>query len=103
MAATSLIGLDIGSVSIRAVEASRGKDGPALTNFGEVPLPEGAVQAGVIQDEKVVTAALRHLWSTYKFRGREVVLGISNPQTVVREMSVANLPAREMRKSLPFQ
>ena len=57
MAATNLIGLDIGSMSIRAVETARGKEGPVLANFGEVPLPEGAVQAGVIHDEKVVVAA----------------------------------------------
>jgi type IV pilus assembly protein PilM len=103
MAASNLIGLDIGSMSIRAVETSRGKDGPVIANFGEVPLPEGAVQAGVIHDEKAVTAALRQLWGGAKFRGREVVLGVTNPQTVVRELSVANLPIRELRKSLPFQ
>ena len=28
---------------------------------------------------------------------------MTNPQLVVREMSVANLPAKEMRQSLPFQ
>jgi type IV pilus assembly protein PilM len=103
MAATNLIGLDIGSMSIRAVETSRGKDGPVITNFGEVLLPEGTVHIGVIQNEKTVTAALKQLWATAKFRGRSVVLGVTNPQIVVREMSVANLPAKEMRKSLPFQ
>jgi type IV pilus assembly protein PilM len=103
MAATNPIGLDIGSMSIRAVETSRGKEGPVITNVGEVLLPEGAVHAGVIQDAKVVTAALRQLWATAKFRGRDVVLGVTNPQIVVREMSVANLPDKELRKSLPFQ
>jgi len=103
MAATNLIGLDIGSVSIRAVETVRGKDGPVVANYGEVPLPEGAVQAGVINDEKLVTAALRQLWAGARFRSREVVLGVTHPQTVVREMSVANLPERELRRSLPFQ
>jgi len=103
MAATNLIGLDIGSVSIRAVETVRGKDGPVVANYGEVPLPEGVVQAGVINDEKLVTAALRQLWAGARFRSREVVLGVTHPQTVVREMSVANLPERELRRSLPFQ
>src|SRR5439155_3734095 len=103
MAATSPIGLDIGTMSVRAVETTRGKDGPVIQNFAEVALPEGAVQAGVIQDGRVVSAALRQLWATAKFRSREVVLGVTNAQTVVREMSVANVPDRAMRKSLPFQ
>jgi type IV pilus assembly protein PilM len=103
MAARAPIGLDIGSMSIRAVETSRGKNGPAITNLGHAPLPRGAVQGGVVQDDKAVTAALKQLWATTKFRSREVVLGVANPQIVVREMSVSNLPDREMRRSLPFQ
>jgi type IV pilus assembly protein PilM len=103
MAAVTLIGLDIGSMSIRAVETSRGKDGPVVTNSGHLPLPDGAVRGGVIHDDKTVTQALKQLWATTKFRGRKVVLGVTNPQIVVRQMSVSNLPAREMRKSLPFQ
>ncbi len=99
----SPIGLDIGSVSIRAMETGRGRDGPTVTNFGQVPVPYGAVQAGVIQDDKAITHALRQLWTMSKFRGRDVVLGITNPQVVVREMTVAKLPGKELRKSLPFQ
>jgi type IV pilus assembly protein PilM len=103
MAAGNLIGLDVGSVSVRAVETSRGKDGPVVANAGQAPLPAGAVQAGVIHDGKAVTAAVKDLWGTAKFRGRDVVLGVTNPQVVVREMSVSNLPEREMRQSLAFQ
>jgi len=103
MAARSPIGLDIGSMSIRAVETSRGKNGLAIVNLGQAPLPRGAVQGGVIQDDKAVTAALKHLWATTRFRSRDVVPGVANPQIVVREMSVSNLPDRELRRSLPFQ
>src|SRR5436305_8279193 len=97
------IGLDIGTMSIRAVETTRGKDGPVVTNFGEAMLLEGAVQGGVIQNPDMVTAALRHLWAEARMGSRDVVLGVANPQVVVREMSVANLPRKELRRSLPFQ
>lgn len=103
MAGAHVIGLDIGSSGIRAVQTSRGKDGPAVTNAGREPLPAGAVQGGVIQDDKAVTAALKQLWARTKFRTRKVVLGVTNAQVVVRPMNVANLPDRELRKALPFQ
>jgi type IV pilus assembly protein PilM len=103
MASVSQIGLDIGSMSIRAVETSRSKDGPVITGFGQVVLPLGAVQSGVIQNDRVVTEHLRQLWAAHKFRTRDVVLGVTNTQVVVREMAVANLPTRELRRSLPFQ
>jgi type IV pilus assembly protein PilM len=103
MAADVLIGLDIGSTCIRAVQGGRGKTTPTVTHFGVAPLPAGAVQAGFIYDGKAVTAAVRQLWSATKLKARHVVVGITNPQIVVRPMSVSNLPAREMRSSLPFQ
>ncbi len=103
MGAVTLVGLDIGSMSIRAVETTRGKDGPSITNFGRASLPKGAVQGGVIQDAAAVTSALKQLWVAARLRGKRVVLGVTNPQVVVRPMQVANLPARELRRSLPFQ
>lgn len=103
MATRSVIGLDIGSTSIRAVEARYGKGGVVLTGFGTAVLPQGAVQGGVIEDDAAVIAALKKIWETAKFRSRDVVLGVTNRQVVVREMSVSNLPDRELRKSLPFQ
>jgi type IV pilus assembly protein PilM len=103
MAAPTLIGLDIGTMSIRAAETGRTKDGPVLANFGHAPLPPGVVQGGVITDDKIVTAVLKELWSASKFRGRRVVLGVTNSQVVVREMAVTNLPQHELRRALPFQ
>ncbi|TQS45393.1 type IV pilus assembly protein PilM [Cryptosporangium phraense] len=103
MAPTTLIGLDIGSTSIRVVEAGHGKDGPTLINYTEVPLPPGAVQSGVVHDEKALTAAVRHARASAGLSSKRVVLGVTNMQAVVREMTVANLPAKDLRASLPFQ
>ena len=54
MGSTTPTGVDIGSASIRAVEANRVKDHSVVSNFGQAPLPAGVVQGGVINDEKVV-------------------------------------------------
>lgn len=103
MHAQTLTGLDIGSSSIRAVEVTLGKGRPVINAFGRVMLPDGVVQGGVITDAKAVTAALRQLWSIQKFKNRNVVLGITNQQVVVREIDVSNLPPREMKQALPYQ
>lgn len=102
MPSTTLVGLDVGSTSVRAVEATVSKDSSVVGNFGRVDLPRGAVVAGVIKDDKAVTAALRQLWSTYHFGTRDVALGVTHQQVVVREVRVANLPPKELRQALPF-
>jgi type IV pilus assembly protein PilM len=103
MAGITPIGLDIGSSSIRAVEVRRGKDEYSLSNFGQVPLPPGTVRGGVVQDPVAVTSALKQLWAACKFGTKQVSLGVTNPQLVVREMAVSNLPPKELRQALPFQ
>ena len=103
MPAVAPIGLDIGSTSIRAVEVSKSKDRPAINNFGQIFLPEGAMVGGVVKEDRAVTAALRELWTAQNFQSRSVVLGVTHQQVVVREVEVANMPARELRQALPFQ
>lgn len=102
MPTTTLVGLDIGSTSIRAVEATVGKDRPTIQNFGQVALPPNAVVGGVVKDDKIVTQALRQLWSSHRFSTKNVALGVTHQQVVVREMDLANLPPKELRQALPF-
>jgi type IV pilus assembly protein PilM len=102
VSATTLIGLDIGSTSIRAVEATIGKDRPVISNFGQAFLPPGAVVGGVVKDDKAVTSALRQLWTSQGFGTKSVVLGVSHQQVIVREFEVSNLPPKELHQALPF-
>ena len=102
MSATTLVGLDIGSTSIRAVEATVSKDRPVINNFGQVFLPPGTVVGGVVKDDRAVTSALRQLWMSYTFSSKNVVLGVTHQQVIVREIDVNNLPPRELRQALPF-
>lgn len=102
MAGATLIGLDIGSTSIRALEASVSKDQPVIHHFGQALLPEGAVVGGVVKDERVVTSALRQMWTSHKFGTKNVVLGVAHQQVIVRELELSNLPAKELAQALPF-
>ncbi|WP_039741847.1 type IV pilus assembly protein PilM [Salinibacterium sp. PAMC 21357] len=99
-----LIGLDIGSTAIRAVEVDGpNQQRPTILRFGEVPLPEGAVRAGEVIDSATVTAAIRKLWSATGFKTRDVVLGVGNSKVLARDITVPRLPLNQVRESLPFQ
>src|SRR5947209_2800616 len=102
MATTTLVGLDIGSTSIRAVDATVGKDRPVISNFGQAYLPDDTVVHGVINDARTVTTALRQLWTAHNFSTKNVVLGVTHQQTIVREFEVSNLPSKDLRQALPF-
>ena len=102
MASTQLVGIDIGSGAIRAVEvAGVGTKRPSVVRFFTMPLPEGAVKNGEVQEVNTVSAALKQLWSAARFSSKEVVLGVGNSKVLVRDLSVPKLSQREIRESLP--
>lgn len=101
------IGVDIGATSVRAAILSHGTtDGrPSVSvhGCGHVDLPPGAVINGVVCDQNAVTAALKQLWSKNHFECRNVILGITNQQTVVRDLPMPQLPHDQLVKALPYQ
>lgn len=102
MSAEVVVGVDIGTGAIRAVEVSGiGKGKPVVTRYREMPLPEGAVRSGEVAEVNTVAAALKQLWSEGGFRGKNVVLGVGNPKVLVRDLSVPRLNPKEMRRALP--
>ncbi len=98
-----MVGLDIGTSSVRGAELRLGgKSGLSLERFGQVPLPVGAVCDGEVVNVDVVAEALRKLWSTTSFRGKKVIVGVANRRVVVRQVELPWLPMEELRNSLPF-
>ncbi|MEN0128155.1 MAG: type IV pilus assembly protein PilM [Brevundimonas sp.] len=109
MATSSVIGLDIGSTSLRAAELEfgsagpRGKNPPTLVRFGQVPLPLGAVRDGEVAQPETVSIALRQMWAQAKFESRDVIIGVGNQRVMVRELELPWLPQPQIKASLPFQ
>jgi type IV pilus assembly protein PilM len=102
MASTQLVGVDIGSGSIRAVEVSGvGTKRPNVARFFSLALPEGAVKNGEVIEVNTVAAALKQLWNAAKFGSKEVVLGVGNAKVLVRDLTVPKLSQAEIRESLP--
>ena len=99
---SSVVGVDIGTSSIRAVEvSSAGKNKPLLVGYHEVALPEGAVRSGEVVETNTVVVALKQLWAEGKFKSKDVVLGVGSPKVLVRDLSVPRLNPKELKASLP--
>jgi type IV pilus assembly protein PilM len=101
------IGLDIGATAVRAAILKPGTVGgrPSVTlhGLGEMPLPPGAVVNGVVAEPTHITNALKKLWAEYKFECRNVIIGVTNQQVVVREVNLPNIPEDKRAQALPFQ
>ena len=109
MAKTRVIGLDIGTTGVRAVEVEFDNGGAAkgapgrVVRAGFVPLPWGAVHDGEVAESATVSSAIKRLWAEQKFSSKEVVVGVGNQRVLVRELDMPALPPAQLRAALPFQ
>jgi len=102
-AAPRLVGLDLGSSGIRAVEARHGKDGWRIVKAAEIELPTGAIHAGVITDQPAVSKALRRLWRSGRFSTRKVAAALSDAGVITRQVDLPWMPAEDFRSALKYQ
>ena len=92
-----LVGVDIGSSAVKAVElkvGGKGGDEYQLLNIGIEPLPPEAIVDGAIMDSGAVIDAIQRLFQDSKIKTSDVATGVSGNAVIVKKIS---LPADERR------
>ena len=67
---THLVGLDIGSSSIKAAEVIETKTGNALHKFAMLNIAPGLIEEGTIKDHDAVSKAIRELFSANNLKNK---------------------------------
>ena len=73
---SGFLGLDLGSYSLKLAEAQQSGSSIVITNFGQIRLPEGVVNVGIVQNEQVFLNSLNTLLSNFSPRFKLVNLGL---------------------------
>ncbi len=90
----SLIGLDIGSHSIKAVEIENRGGHYAITGYG---------QTGVLDDDESRAQALSNLIRRCGFRTKRVAVAVSGKSVIVRYLSMIRMSDDELEKAIEFE
>src|SRR5580700_5668756 len=92
----SLIGLDIGSSSVKAVELKKVKDGYELVSFGLEPLAQDIVVDGAIMDAPSVAEKVVAIFDSQKIKGKEVATSVSGHSVIVKRVSMPLMSEEEL-------
>jgi type IV pilus assembly protein PilM len=95
-----LIGLDIGSHSIKLVEIDHTKKGSVLKNVGIAGLPPKAIVEGSIRDSQAVISAIRELWGNLRVKNRNVATSISGYSVIVKKMRMSRKAESELEATI---
>jgi len=100
----SFIGLDIGSQTIKAVEARGAGTGLQISALGIENTPPGAVQGGVITDPKALGAAIKAVLSKNGIKASRCVSAAAGAASVVvRVIEVPRMTPAELAETMKWE
>ncbi|NWF91973.1 MAG: type IV pilus assembly protein PilM [Syntrophaceae bacterium] len=98
-----VIGLDIGSSSIKLVELAQGKSGYRLQNLGISPLPPEAIVDGALMDSVTIIDTIRELVNTTKVKTKDVVTSVSGHSVIVKKITLPFMTEAELEESIKWE
>ncbi|MCE5190181.1 MAG: pilus assembly protein PilM [Actinomycetia bacterium] len=100
---SSPVGLDIGTDHVRAVQLRSAGAGFALTGYGTVEVPMGAVVEGEIVDVDAVSSVIREVWRRSGVRGKDASIGVANQKVIVRLIDLPFMEHTELAGAIQYQ
>ena len=103
--AKSVVGLDIGSHSVKAVELTRkGRSAEfELSHLGVAPLPPEAIVQGAFLNSAGIVDAIREAVEKAKIRTKQVAAAVSGHSVIVKKVSLPTMSRDELDEQIRWE
>jgi type IV pilus assembly protein PilM len=98
-----IIGLDIGSSSIKAVELKASKSGYELVAFGMESLAPDTVVDGAIMDAPQVANAISKIFDAERIKTKNVATSVSGHSVIVKRVPLPLMTEEELYDRIPSE
>jgi type IV pilus assembly protein PilM len=98
-----LVGLDIGSSSIKAVELKSTKSGYELVSFGTEHLAQDTVVDGAIMDAPQVANAISKIFDAQRIKTKNVATSVSGHSVIVKRVPLPLMTEDELYDRIPSE
>ena len=100
----AVIGLDIGSSAVKAVELKVSGKGFKVIAFGSEPVPPDSIVDGAIIDGTAVADAIRRLFENNKaFKTKDVAASLSGNAVIVKKINLPVMTEAELAESIYWE
>ena len=99
----AIVGLDIGSSAVKAVELNHTPRGMVVAALGAESLPVGAIVDGAIVDGGAVSSAIRRLFERTPFSTKHVAASLSGGAVIVKRITVPAMSDEELAESIRWE
>ena len=96
----TIVGLDIGSNSIKAVELQRNRGEVMVSHIGVEPLASDIVVDSMIVDSGSVAGSISKIFSEKAFKGKQVATSVSGHSVIVKKISMQTMDEPELGEAV---
>jgi type IV pilus assembly protein PilM len=98
-----LVGLDIGSRTLKLAEIIDTKAGSALKNFSTINIEPGLIEEGSIRDPEAVSGYIRELFKSTNLKDKNVAISIGGYSVIVKKINVQTMAEDELHETIHFE
>ncbi|MGH9962399.1 MAG: type IV pilus biogenesis protein PilM, partial [Pyrinomonadaceae bacterium] len=98
----SLVGLDIGSSSVKAVELQKRGNSILLTNLGYETLQPDTIVDGQIMELNNVSNVIANIFTQHQIKTPRVAAGVSGHSVIVKNIVLPQMSEEELRESFSW-
>src|SRR6478752_7152754 len=99
----SIVGLDIGSSAVKAVELRPNGKGFKVGAVAIEPVPPDSIVDGAIIDGGAVAAAIRRIFDRKTFKTKDVAASLSGNAVIVKKISLPVMTEAELSESIYWE
>jgi type IV pilus assembly protein PilM len=99
----AVVGLDIGSSAVKAVELKGSGKSYKVTAFGIEPVPPDSIVDGAIIDGAAVADAIRRLFESKNIRTKDVAASLAGNAVIVKKITLPKMTEQELAESIYWE
>ena len=98
-----IVGLDIGSSAVKAVELKPSGKGYRVVAFAVEPIPPDSIVDGAIIDGTAVADAIRRLFDNTAFKSKDVAASLSGNAVIVKKINLPVMTEADLGESIVWE
>ena len=98
-----VVGVDIGSSSVKVVQLKDVKGSLQLLNAGIFPLPPEAIVDNTLMDSSTIATVIKNLVASLGIKIKDVVCSISGNSVIIRKIVLPAMPQEELEDQISWE
>ena len=98
-----LIGVDIGSHSVKIVDLAKTKGGYRLKRFAAAGLPSDVIVDGAVMDSGSIVDVVRDLISKNKIKGKRVAIALPGVSVIIKKVTLNAMTEEQLQESIEWE